>query len=361
MPADAPLPWRERVPLAPLTTLGVGGPARWLAAASTPADVAAAYDQGRRERVPIFLLAGGSNVVIADDGFPGLVVQMGIRGTSFEADGATTLLTAGAGEPWDPLVSAAVSRGLAGIECLSGIPGTVGGTPIQNVGAYGQDVAETIQSVTAFDITRHETVTLAAADCGFSYRTSRFKSDPGRFIVTAVTFRLRPGTPQASYPDLRAWLEEAGIDRPALTDVRTAVLAVRRSKGMVVDSDDPDSRSVGSFFTNPIVTPSVRDAIARSGGAPPAYPAGERMLKIPAAWLIERSGFRKGYVDGAVGISSKHPLALVNRGGATARDVLRLAVRIKRQVANRFGVPLKPEPIFVGFGDDPDVTYLVKD
>ena len=191
---------------------------------------------------------------------------------------------------------------------------------------------------------------------------SRFKSEPGRFIVTNVTFRLKPAAPTVRYPDLRDWIAGAGIGQPTLDDVRRAVIAVRRSKGMVVDAADADSRSVGSFFMNPVVTVAVRDTIAGvAGQTPPAFPAGTDLVKVPAAWLIERAGFQRGHLDGRVGISHKHPLALVNRGGATARDVLRLATHIKREVAERFGVSLRPEPIFVGFDDDTDVAYLVRD
>jgi UDP-N-acetylmuramate dehydrogenase len=258
-------------------------------------------------------------------------------------------------------VASAVARGPAGVECLSGIPGTVGGTPVQNVGAYGQEVSDTIASVVAFDMVSAVPVTIPTVDCGFSYRMSRFKSEPGRYVVTSVTFRFAPGAPTVRYPDLRDRLAHAGIGQPTLDDLRRAVIAVRRSKGMVVDAADSDSRSVGSFFMNPVVTVAARDVIARvAAETPPAFPAGTDLVKVPAAWLIERAGFQKGHVDGRVGISTKHPLALVNRGGATARDVVRLATHIKHEVATRFGVSLRPEPIFVGFGEDPDVDYLVR-
>jgi len=312
--------------------------------------------------VALFVLGGGSNLVIADEGLDALVLQMAITGIAFEpqADGSTRVI-AGAGGGWDELVASAVARGLAGVECLSGIPGTVGGTPIQNVGAYGQEVADTIESVTAFDVVSAAAATMSEADCRFSYRMSRFKSEPGRFIVSNVTFRLKPAAPTVRYPDLLDWIARAGIGEPTLADVRRAVIAVRRSKGMVVDAADPDSRSVGSFFMNPVVTIAVRDSIAGvAGQTPPAFPAGTDRVKVPAAWLIERAGFQKGHIDGRVGISTKHPLALVNRGGASARDVVRLATHIKRAVAERFGVSLRPEPIFVGFGRDPDVAYLTE-
>ena len=361
MPADRSLEVRERVPLAPLTTLGVGGSARWFATATDPAHVATAHAWCRERKVALFVIGGGSNLVVADEGVNALVLRMSIGGVTFEPlDDGSTRVIAGAGEPWDNVVEAVVQRGLAGLECLSGIPGTVGGTPIQNVGAYGQEVADAIESVTAFDGRSGEAVMIPAAECGFSYRMSRFKSDPRRFIVTHVAFRLTPGEATIRYPDLLAWTARAGITQPTLMDVRRAVIAVRRTKGMIVDATDADSRSVGSFFMNPVVTIPTLDAIrAVAGSAPPQFPAADGAVKIPAAWLIERAGFAKGHGDGPVGISAKHPLALINRGEATAQDVVRLATVIKGRVAEQFGVSLRPEPIFVGFEDDRDVRYLL--
>ena len=268
----------------------------------------------------------------------------------------------GAGEPWDETVADCVERGLAGLECLSGIPGSVGGAPIQNVGAYGQEVADTIHEVVAFDRSADRLVSLPGAACGFDYRTSRFKrEDAGRFIVCAVTLRLRPGKGTATYPDVIGHLEGAGIASPSVGDVRNAVLAIRRRKGMVIDASDPDTRSVGSFFMNPIVPADThaRIAASESAGRVPGFVLASGDVKIPAAWLIERSGFSKGYAHGRVGLSSKHPLALVNRGGATSRDVLDLALLIKRGVAEQFGIWLRPEPTFVGFDGDADVEYLL--
>jgi UDP-N-acetylmuramate dehydrogenase len=360
MHAEPSLNVAESVSLAPLTTLGIGGPAKWLAIATVPAHVPAAHARARQLGLPMFVLGGGSNLVIADGGFPGLVLRVAIMGTTTEENHGVTRVHVGAGEIWDDLVATVVRRGLAGVECLSGIPGTVGGTPIQNVGAYGQEVSETIESVTAYDLSSSAMVTLPAAECGFSYRMSRFKREPGRFVVTNVTLRLTPGAPTVRYPDLRAWHERAGVAHPTLDDVRRAVIAVRRTKGMVVDPDDPDSRSVGSFFMNPIVSTSARERIASlAGEMPPTFAAGADTVKVPAAWLIERSGIRKGHVDGAVGISTKHPLALINRGGARAGDVVRLATHIKHEVANRFDVRLRPEPNFVGFEGDAAVEYLL--
>jgi UDP-N-acetylmuramate dehydrogenase len=370
MSAETGLNIRESVSLAPFTTIGLGGSARWFSTASDVAHITAAHSWCREHDVPLLVLGGGSNLVIADEGFNGLVLHLALTGVTLEQGSEGTRATVGASELWDDFVAATVARNLAGVECLSGIPGTVGGTPIQNVGAYGQEVAETIEAVTAFDIDRAATVEIPASECGFSYRMSRFKSEPGRFIVTHVAYRLKRGDPSVRYPDLQAWLERAQITNPTLEDVRRAVIAVRRTKGMVVDPDDPDSRSVGSFFMNPIVPVSMQESIAHAAGeAPPAFAlsagasakvnGGENLVKIPAAWLIERSGFRKGHIDGAVGISTKHPLALINRGSATARDLLRLATEIKRRVADRFGVALRPEPIFVGFTEDSDATYLL--
>jgi UDP-N-acetylmuramate dehydrogenase len=248
------------------------------------------------------------------------------------------------------------------MECLSGIPGTVGGTPIQNVGAYGQEVADRIEHVTVFDRDERTLRSLSASECEFSYRSSRFKTrDAGRFIVCDVTFRLRRGPATTTYPDIIRYLKNSGTAVADVSSVREAVLAVRRSKGMVLDDRDPDSRSVGSFFMNPVVTEADQERVTNVAGAPPpSFPIGDGRVKIPAAWLIERAGFRKGFVDGAVGISTKHPLALVNRGGATAADVLRLASLVKRGVGERFDVWLRPEPVFAGFRANQVVEFLTK-
>jgi UDP-N-acetylmuramate dehydrogenase len=347
------------VPLATLSTLGVGGPARAFVRATTIDDVRAAHAWTIEHDQPLFVFAGGSNLVIADEGIHGLVLHVGIRGQTVERDGHDTVLRIGAGEPWDDVVARACALGLSGIECLSGIPGSTGGTPIQNVGAYGQDVASTIDSVMALDRQTHNLVRLAANECQFGYRVSRFKGeDAGRFIVCEVALRLRAGEPTVVYPDLAQQI--AGRDRVTVGVVRDAVLAVRRRKGMVLDAADPDTRSVGSFFMNPIVSEDLHEQVARAAGtSAPRYPAGAGRVKVPAAWLIERAGFQRGHTQGVVGISSKHTLAIVNRGGATARDVLRLAVAIKRRVADCFGVSLRPEPVLVGFDGDADAEYLL--
>ncbi|MBM3465635.1 MAG: UDP-N-acetylmuramate dehydrogenase [Armatimonadetes bacterium] len=325
---------REDVPLAPFTTLGIGGPARFYLLAEDEAAVRRAVswaaDQGHRWMV----LGGGSNLLVSDEGFPGLVIHLATRGLAFE-DGTAR---AAAGEEWDGLVAACVARGLAGIECLSGIPGRVGATPIQNVGAYGQEVREVIREVRCFDTVTGSDVSFDAEECRFAYRDSRFKSeDAGRYVVLEVTYALRPGgAPTVRYADL----QNALCSRtPSLQTVRDTVIAVRRRKSMVLDPQDSNSRSVGSFFTNPIVSEAVDGA--------PGHPTADGRVKLSAAWLIEQTGFPKGYRDGAVGLSDNHTLAIVNRGGATAADVKRLMRAIQEGVQARFGVWLVAEPVFV--------------
>jgi len=354
------LPVRERVPLADMTSLGVGGTARWFALASSADDVAAAEAWCTARGIDLAVLGGGTNVVIADAGVVGLVLRLAMRGVEVVEGPDELCVTAAAGEPWDGIVSSTVARGFAGLESLSGIPGLVGGTPIQNVGAYGQEVAGAIEHVSAFDRRSRELVSLPAGACGFGYRTSRFKAaDAGRFVVCGVTFRLRRGAPTVAYPDLDAELVRQGCRAPGVTDVRSAVLAVRRRKGMGIDAADPDTRSVGAFLANPVVAADIVERLAAAAGAaPPAFAQPDGRAKVPAALLIERAGFAKGERDGAVGLSSKHTLAIINRGGATAADVLRLACRIKRRVVDRFGVWLLPEPVFMGFEHDSELAYL---
>lgn len=340
----------DGVPLAPLTTLGIGGPARHYTRIGASEQLARALAWARERDLDVLVLGGGSNLLVGDDGFPGLVVHVVIDGVEYAVAGGSTEVTAGAGESWDGLVAAVVGRGLAGVECLSGIPGFVGATPIQNVGAYGQEVAETIVRVEVVDRKTAEVLSIANAECAFGYRDSRFKqADRDRYIVTSVTYRLeKDGAPAIRYPELRRHLEATGVEQPSLGAVREAVLAIRRRKSMVVDTADPDSRSAGSFFTNPVVTSEVADRIGIEGM--PRYPAGDH-VKLSAAWLIEQAGFSRGHVAGNVGLSTKHTLAIVNRGGGTAREVVALADEIRKRVNDRFGVELVPEPIFVNMSE----------
>ena len=355
--ADTLVEPRPHVAIAPFTTLRVGGAAQWYVRAETIEQVRLGYAWAADRGLPLFVLGGGSNVVVSDEGIAGLVLHVAVGGSTLHARGDEATIEVGAGEPWDRLVAQVVDAGYAGIETLSGIPGLVGGTPIQNVGAYGQEVSSTIERVTAFDTRTGELADIAARDCGFAYRQSRFKQqDAGRFIICGVTFRVRCGAPTVTYPDVMAWVERHALERPTVADVRRAVIEIRRRKGMVLDPADPDTRSVGSFFMNPIVPAATQAAL----GAP-SFPAPGGTVKIPAAWLIERAGFHKGFDAGAAGISSKHPLAIINRGGATSREILDLASRIKRAVIDRFGIALRPEPVFAGFGDDERVAFLQKD
>ena len=350
----------ERVPLSTMSTLGVGGAAGWFLRARSLEDVAGADAWARERGAALTVLGGGSNVVIGDGGLEGLVLQVGITGVVQSHLSGGVRIHAGAGEPWDDVVACATARGCSGLEGLSGIPGLAGGVPIQNVGAYGQEVAQSIDHVIAYDRTVAEMVTLRGEACGFSYRSSRFKGgDAGRFIVCAVSFRLTDGAPQIHYPELDAQLHADGVRGPTVLDVRRAVLAIRGRKGMVLDPSDPDSRSVGSFFMNPLVSGAACEQVASAAGtAPPVFRMPDGRLKIPAAWIIEHAGFQKGDADGAVGLSSKHPLAIINRGGATAAQVVRFAARIKRRVAERFGVWLRPEPVFLGLEADSECAFL---
>jgi UDP-N-acetylmuramate dehydrogenase len=340
---------RADVPLAPLTTLRLGGPARRLVTAydeQSVVDVVRAADDAGE---PVLVLGGGSNVVLPDEGFAGTVVRVAVHGLTAEQDGDRVLLTAAAGEEWESFVGLCVADRLAGVEALSGIPGLVGGSPIQNIGAYGQDVSQTVTSVRAYDRQERRVVTLT--DCGFSYRHSVFKANPGRWVVLAVTFALELSELSApvGYAELARSLGVAVGERAPLGEVREAVLALRRGKGMVLDAADPDTRSAGSFFTNPLLTDDqLRDLLARAETPPPTWPEPDGRTKVSAAWLIERSGFGKGAFDGPVGISGKHTLALVNRGGGTTADLRAVAAAVRDGVRDRFGVQLVPEPVFVG-------------
>jgi UDP-N-acetylmuramate dehydrogenase len=345
---------REGVPLAPLSTLGVGGPARWYAEAHDEATVLAAVDWAERRGLPVRVLGGGSNLVVADAGVDALVLRVALRGITARTSGPTVELTAAAGEPWDDLVRLAVEQGWAGLECLSGIPGLVGATPIQNVGAYGQEVSGTVAAVRVLDRAARTVASLPAEACGFGYRDSAFKSRvPDRYVLLAVTYRLRPGgAPTVRYAELERHLAGRGIEAPTLGEARESVLAVRRAKSMVLEPGDPNRRSCGSFFMNPVVTAAEAERIARTAGDPamPRWPEPDgRRVKLAAAWLVERAGFARGYTDGPAGISTRHTLAVVAHEGARAADVVRVARCVRDAVLVRFGVRLRPEPVFWGF------------
>lgn len=329
---------RQDVPLSSYTTLGLGGPATTMVTAYDEGEVVAAL---RAAAGPVLVLGGGSNLVVADAGFDGTVVRIASRGRTLRRDGEGVLLEAAAGEDWDALVASCVGEELAGIEALAGIPGLVGATPVQNVGAYGQDVSQTVVSVRAYDRDADEVRVLT--DCGFAYRWSRFKAEAPRWVVLAVTYRLSPSlqSKPVRYAELAAALGVEPGESAPLSEVRDAVLALRRGKGMVLDAGDPDTRSAGSFFTNPLVDPRNVPASA------PSYPEADGRVKVPAAWLIERAGFSRGHFDGPAGISTKHTLALVNRGGATTADLLRVAREVRDGVRRAFGIELVPEPVLV--------------
>jgi UDP-N-acetylmuramate dehydrogenase len=347
---------QENVPLAPLTTLQVGGPARYFAEAMSEDDVRDAVEFASTKSLPLFVLGGGSNLLFSDAGWPGLVLKITIAGVAQQQEGSAVLFDAGAGVEWDELVAQAVADDCAGIECLSGIPGSVGGTPVQNVGAYGQQVSETIDFVRAFDITAHRIVTLSNQACGFHYRTSLFNSnstDRGRYIILRVVYRLTPGgAPLLKYADLQKYFS-GSVNSPSLTEVREGVRNIRRSKGMLIVPGDPDSRSAGSFFKNPVLNEAEFHELAQraemNGITIPSYPALDAQRKVSAAWLVEHSGFSKGFTLGAAGISRKHALALINTGTASAADIERLQQEIRQKVEKAWGIALEPEPVFVGF------------
>ncbi len=353
---------QENVPLASWTTIGLGGPARFFFSATGVEELCQALAWARDEGLPVHILGGGSNTIFADEGYPGLVLHIALRGVEVHKAGEWVEVTAAAGEPWDELVRTCVEQGWGGVECLSGIPGQVGATPVQNVGAYGQEVAETLVFLVALDRQTLREVRFSGPECGFGYRRSRFKEeDRGRYVITSVTYRLAvEGRPAVRYAELRRYLEEhtdlaaLGSGRPALLAVREAVLALRRSKSMLVDPDDPHSRSAGSFFLNPTLTPDRARRLeerwrALGGEEPlPFFPSAEG-IRVPAAWLVEQAGFRRGYRHGHVGISAHHALALVNYGG-TMGELLNLAEEIREAVYARFGLWLEVEPEIVEGG-----------
>ncbi len=353
----AGLSLEEGVPLAEKTTLGVGGPARYLARCATPGDLRAGLALARGHRLDTFILGGGSNLLVADAGFDGLVLQLDDDNLAFETEASgDVLVRAGAGVDWDRLVAATVDAGLGGLECLSGIPGRAGAAPIQNIGAYGQEAAETVATVHAIDRATGRGQSFAARDCGFGYRQSHFKGAwSGRYAVVQVDFRLRRrGAGTVRYRDLRRHFGDA---TPTLREVRDAVLEIRRSKSMVIDPDDPNRMSAGSFFMNPVVTPEAAESVRRHFDADdmPAFPTSDSRRKLSAAWLIERSGFHRSQRLGRAAISSRHCLALVNTGGASASEIVALARLVRQGVHGACGVTLRPEPIFLGFDDGVDV------
>jgi UDP-N-acetylmuramate dehydrogenase len=345
----------ENRELAPLTTFGIGGPARWFVEAATEEDVAEALGWATEHRVPHFILGGGSNLLVADAGFDGMVLRVAVKGIRVQTspNAGERLYDVAAGEDWDSFVQRTVEENCAGLECLAGIPGSVGGTPVQNVGAYGQEVAKAIRSVRAYDVERRAVVEMSADECGFAYRRSRFNTvDKGRFVILAVGYRLSAGgAPTLEYADIRRVF--AAGSNPSVAQVANAVRGIRQGKGMLLVDGDPDCRSAGSFFKNPIITNEAAEAIAQVAGAePPCFPVGEgssEQAKISAAWLMEKAGYSRGFRLGNAGLSSKHTLALVNLGGASASEIVALANEIRSAVSDRFSIDLQIEPVMLGF------------
>jgi UDP-N-acetylmuramate dehydrogenase len=344
----------EQVPLAPFTTFQIGGPARWFAEAASEDDIVAGIAFAAERHLPLFVLGGGSNLLVSDAGFPGLVLRIALKGIRSIQENGLAIVSSAAGEDWDDLVAYTVGTGYAGVECLSGIPGTVGGTPVQNVGAYGQEVSQTVVRVRAFDRTAGSFVDLSSAACGFSYRRSIFNTtQKERYIVSRVDYALHENGPaNFVYADLARYFSAHNQALPTLAEVREAVRTIRAQKGMLLLDGNADCRSAGSFFKNPIVPASVLDSLAEELSVEkqsiPAYPALHGEVKLSAAWLIERAGFQKGYVLGNAGISSRHTLALINRGGAKAAEIIALRDQVTDVVASRFGVRLEPEPVWLG-------------
>ncbi|MFN0159369.1 MAG: UDP-N-acetylmuramate dehydrogenase [Bacteroidota bacterium] len=353
---------RGSVPLAQYTTLGLGGNARYFTECTSVEELRSTLLHAKYEKLRVFVLGGGSNIIFPDKGYDGLVVRPTMHGMVVQDDGDDVLITVGAGEEWDAFVQYCVEKGFAGVECLSGIPGLVGATPIQNVGAYGQEVRETIVSLKSMDRFTLVHMEFSGEECRFGYRQSRFKSeDMNRYIITHVTFRLRRNAePVIKYPELRKHIESSvnlatlEVGRSQLEAIRNAVIALRKKKSMVIDPSDPNSRSVGSFFMNPVISTEQFQQIQQhwttdgNTSLVPSFPA-DGGIKIPAAWLVEQSGFARGYTKGGVGISSNHALALINRGG-TATELLALAADIQSTVLERFGIRLEREPVVVAEG-----------
>jgi UDP-N-acetylmuramate dehydrogenase len=344
---------QENVVLAPLTTMQVGGPARYFIEATDASEVRAGIEFARSKNVPLFVLGGGSNLVVSDRGWAGVVLKVAIEGINHRHGHATAYFDVGAGEDWDGFVAATIAHNCAGIECLSGIPGSVGGTPVQNVGAYGQEVSETIDSLVAIDVATGEEVEFEKDECGFAYRTSIFNTSArGKYVILRVTYALgHDGRPSLAYADLKRYFANREHP-PTLAEVREAVRQIRASKSMLLTPGDEDCRSAGSFFKNPVLSARQFDDLKQRAAARnlevPSYPALEAQKKVSAAWLVEHSGFSKGYQRGRVGLSRKHVLAIVNRGGATAAEVVALKDEIQRGVEESWGVLLEPEPVFAG-------------
>jgi len=335
---------KQNVPLGPLTTIQLGGPARYFFSAEDDASLESVLQWAESQNLPVSFLGGGSNVVFADAGWPGLVVHLNMHGIEVEEEGEGVTVRVRAGEPWDALVSRAVANDWAGIECLSGIPGSVGATPIQNVGAYGQEVANCILWVEVLERASLKPYRFEAHECGFGYRTSIFKEAAlDQFLVTAVGFRFQKNGPaEIRYPDLKRRLSS----QPSLKDVRSTVLEIRAEKAMVVSQREPNSKSCGSFFTNPIISlDAVKELQARGPWSIPSYSTGDQQVKIPAAWLIENAGFSKGFRWGHVGLSEKHTLALINRGQGTTQELLEFAQHLRETIFQTFGIVLWPEPV----------------
>jgi UDP-N-acetylmuramate dehydrogenase len=332
-----------------MTTLGVGGAAKYMVRVRSEGDLLEAVELARSQGLPVFVLGGGSNLLVGDAGFDGVVLRIEIVGeVEFVESGASVEIRAAAGMDWDDFVLAMCERGLTGVECLAGIPGLVGGTPVQNVGAYGQEVAETIVSVRALDLTTVQFVSLSAAECGFAYRRSIFNSTArGRYVVTAVMFRFSRGrSVELRYAELQRRFEGQS---PSPMEVYSIVREIRHGKGMLLVPGDADCRSAGSFFKNPVVDAAVFQRTAEAAeGSVPHWDAGDGKVKLAAAWLVEQAGFHKGFVMGRAGISSRHTLAVINRGGATAGEIVALRDEIARRVDERFGVRLEQEPVMVG-------------
>lgn len=345
---------QEHVPLAPLTTLKVGGPARYFAEARTIEEISEAVTFASSQKLPLFVLGGGSNLVISDAGWPGLVLRVAVTGIDERTEDGNILFEAGAGEEWDKFVGKAVARNCAGVECLSGIPGSVGGTPVQNVGAYGQEVSETIESVLVFDLRDNQLREFCNEACGFSYRTSIFNSsERGRYIILRATYALTPGgEAHVHYADLKKYFAGWSM-KPTLAETRDAVRRIRAGKGMLITAGDEDCRSAGSFFKNPVLSPEQYRELTERARAKnlqvPSYPALDALHKVSAAWLVEHSGLSKGFGAGQVGISRKHALALVNRGHATAAEVVAFKEQIQQRVEDLWGIRLEAEPVMVGF------------